>query len=99
MTDPSRPRPVPGPPRPGLGGAPVTGAVRPAGPAAVPPAAAGPVGVGPAGAESAGAEPAGAGPDAGALAGLDRRPVAEHVAVFEAEHGRLQRELATIDQL
>ncbi len=94
MTDPSRPRPVPGPPRPGLGGAPVTGAVRPAGPAAVPSAAAGPAGVGP-----AGAEPAGAGPDAGALAGLDRRPVAEHVAVFEAEHGRLQRELATIDQL
>ena len=92
MTDPSRPRPVPGPPRPGLGGAPVTGAVRPAGPAAVPPAAAGP-----AGAESAGAESAG--PDAGELAGLDRRPVAEHVAVFEAEHGRLQRELATIDQL
>ncbi len=41
-----------------------------------------------------------AGPDgAAALAGLDRRPVAEHVAVFEAEHDRLQRELATIDQL
>ena len=34
-----------------------------------------------------------------ALAGLDQRPVAEHVAVFEAEHDRLQRELATIDQL
>ena len=30
---------------------------------------------------------------------LDRRPVAEHVAVFEAEHARLQRELGTIDQL
>jgi len=25
--------------------------------------------------------------------------VAEHVAVFEAEHSRLQRELGTIDQL
>jgi hypothetical protein len=25
--------------------------------------------------------------------------VAEHVAVFEAEHARLQRELGTIDQL
>lgn len=33
------------------------------------------------------------------FAGLERRPVAEHVAVFEAEHGRLQRELGTIDQL
>ena len=28
-----------------------------------------------------------------------QRPVAEHVAVFEAEHARLQRELGTIDQL
>ena len=42
--------------------------------------------------------------DAGAelaapFAGLDQRPVAEHVAVFEAEHARLQRELGTIDQL
>ncbi|WP_448608208.1 hypothetical protein [Geodermatophilus sp. URMC 60] len=33
------------------------------------------------------------------FADLDRRPVAEHVAVFEAEHARLQRELGTIDQL
>lgn len=33
------------------------------------------------------------------FAGLEQRPVAEHVAVFEAEHGRLQRELGTIDQL
>jgi hypothetical protein len=30
---------------------------------------------------------------------LSLRPVAEHVAVFEAEHTRLQRELGTIDQL
>jgi hypothetical protein len=30
-------------------------------------------------------------------AGLDALPVAEHVAVFEAEHERLQRELGTID--
>ena len=35
----------------------------------------------------------------GQLAGLDDRPVAEHVAVFEAEHERLQRELGTIDPL
>ena len=33
------------------------------------------------------------------FADLKQRPVAEHVAVFEAEHGRLQRELGTIDQL
>ena len=33
------------------------------------------------------------------FADLDRRPVTEHVAVFEAEHARLQRELGTIDQL
>jgi hypothetical protein len=33
------------------------------------------------------------------FADLDERPVAEHVAVFEAEHSRLQRELGTIDQL
>jgi hypothetical protein len=31
--------------------------------------------------------------------GLDDRPVAEHVAVYEAEHERLQRELSTVDQL
>ncbi len=35
----------------------------------------------------------------GPFAGLDERPVAEHVAVFEAEHDRLRRELATIDQV
>lgn len=33
------------------------------------------------------------------FADLDERPVGEHVAVFEAEHSRLQRELGTIDQL
>ena len=33
------------------------------------------------------------------FAGLADRPVTEHVAVFEAEHERLQRELSTIDQL
>ena len=40
-------------------------------------------------------------PDSGeaAFADLDERPVSEHVAVFEAEHSRLQRELGTIDQL
>jgi hypothetical protein len=40
-------------------------------------------------------------PDSAAdrFADLAQRPVAEHVAVFEDEHGRLQRELGTIDQL
>jgi hypothetical protein len=33
------------------------------------------------------------------LARLADVPVAEHVAVFEAEHDRLRRELSTIDQL
>jgi hypothetical protein len=33
------------------------------------------------------------------FADLDEQPVAAHVAVFEAEHSRLQRELGTIDQL
>ena len=33
------------------------------------------------------------------FADLAERPVAEHVAVYEAEHDRLQRELSTIDQL
>ena len=33
------------------------------------------------------------------FAGLDEQPVGDHVAVFEAEHSRLQRELGTIDQL
>jgi hypothetical protein len=33
------------------------------------------------------------------FADLDEQTVAEHVAVFEAEHSRLQRELGTIDQL
>ena len=33
------------------------------------------------------------------FAGLADRPVVEHVAVYEAEHERLQRELSTIDQL
>jgi hypothetical protein len=33
------------------------------------------------------------------FADLGARPVAEHVAVFEAEHARLERELGTIDRL
>ena len=43
----------------------------------------------------AAAEPAEGSP----FAGLSARPVTEHVAVYQAEHERLQRELSTIDQL
>jgi hypothetical protein len=65
MTEPSVPRPVPGP------GRPVPGPIdRPA---------------------AAAAEDR--------FADLDRRPVVEHVAVFEAEHDRLQSELGTIDRV
>ena len=79
MTEPNRPRPVPGPPRPG-----------PWGGAAPVPAATSPDQARPADADTDDGTP---------FADLDRRPVAEHVAVFEAEHARLQRELGTIDQL
>ncbi len=81
MTEPSRPRPVPGPPRPGGAPAPGAGAVRPAGPPA-----------------GRGGDPE-ATPAPAPLAGLDARPVTEHVAAFEAEYRRLERELATIDRL
>jgi hypothetical protein len=33
------------------------------------------------------------------FADLEQRPVTEHVAVFEAEHARLQEQLSSIDQL
>ncbi len=82
MTDPSRPRPVPGPPRPGRWG----------GPAPVPAATPSPE------METVPVE-APAADDGGPFADLATRPVAGHVAVFEAEHARLQRELGTIDQL
>ena len=45
------------------------------------------------------ASPESTDPAADRFADLAQRPVAEHVAVFEDEHGRLQRELGTIDQL
>lgn len=45
------------------------------------------------------ASPQSADPAADRFADLAQRPVGEHVAVFEDEHGRLQRELGTIDQL
>ncbi|SFK67274.1 hypothetical protein SAMN04488085_10310 [Geodermatophilus ruber] len=45
------------------------------------------------------AQPPASAPDDPPFGDLAHRPVTEHVAVFEAEHVRLQRELATIDQL
>ena len=38
-------------------------------------------------------------PDEASFEHLGQRPVSEHVAVFDSEHARLQRELGTIDQL
>jgi hypothetical protein len=72
---------------------PVPGPPRPAG------ATAGDAGRGSAAADApvAGAPDPGAGHDP--FAGLDQRPVDEHVAVFEAEHDRLQRRLGGIDQV
>ena len=66
---------------------PVPGPPRP-GPSSVEPAT--PTGESAPAAERSAGEP---------FTGLDEKPVAEHVAVFEAEHARLQRELGTIDQL
>ncbi len=89
MTEPSSQRPVPGPPRP------------------APPAS----GPSPSSPSTSGQSPTPSSPGSPAVpseqpgpaddrfAGLEQRPVAEHVAVFEDEHGRLQRELGTIDQL
>jgi hypothetical protein len=54
---------------------------------------------GPAAPRPADAEPAPATSGVSPFAGLADRPVADHVAVYEAEHERLQRELSTIDQL
>jgi hypothetical protein len=44
-------------------------------------------------------ETEGTGPSEDRFADLAERPIAEHVAVYEAEHARLERELGTIDQL
>jgi hypothetical protein len=86
VTDPAQPRPIPGPPRPVPG--PVPGAsTRP-----VPDPGAAPAG-------DDGASPGAPVPESSRFADLAERSVAEHVAVYEAEHERLQRELSTIDQL
>ena len=84
MTEPIAQRPVPGPLRPGPSPT----------PAPVP-------ATGTTQAQESRAPQPGA-PEPGPatrLTGLEGLPVAEHVAVFEAEHQRLQRELGTIDPL
>ncbi len=83
MTEPSAQRPVPGPPRPGT----------------APSAAPVPVPGGAPGAADERVLAPGTSREGERLADLDGLPVAEHVAVFEAEHERLQRELGTIDPL
>ena len=90
MTEPSAQRPVPGPPRPGSAPFPAP-ALGTAPPAPAPGAALS--------AADGRAEDARTGAASDRLAGLDELPVAEHVAVFQAEHERLQRELGTIDPL
>jgi hypothetical protein len=45
------------------------------------------------------APPAAEGTPEDPFADLAGRPIAEHVAVYETEHARLERELGTIDQL
>ncbi len=49
--------------------------------------------------DDAAAAPESTAPARDDLADLAERPLAEHVAVFEAEHARLERELGTIDRL
>ncbi|MDP5183421.1 hypothetical protein QOZ88_12295 [Blastococcus sp. BMG 814] len=85
MTEPTAPRPVPGPYRPGPAPVAVPGA-----PSTEP--RPGPVPEAPAEDRTTPADDGD-----GRLDGLDELPVSEHVAVFEAEHARLQRELGTID--
>ena len=96
MTEPTAARPVPGPYRPGRAPAPAAADLPAAGdraPETAPTAAE----AAPGEAAQGGAAQPGTPERARALAGLGDLPVAEHVAVFEAEHARLQRELGTID--
>ncbi len=79
MTEPTRPRPVPGPPRPGPVGVPAS--------------------TGPADDTATDTATDTGGRSGARFADLAQLPLGEHVARFEAEHDRLQRELGTIDQL
>ncbi|WP_346623491.1 hypothetical protein [Blastococcus montanus] len=89
MTEPTAQRPMPGPYRPGPAAAPAVPAADRAAEDTHRPGAA------PHPGEDTGEQ----GADGRRLTGLEELPVAEHVAVFEAEHARLQRELGTIDPL
>ncbi|TYP81983.1 hypothetical protein [Blastococcus xanthinilyticus] len=96
MTQPTAPRPVPGPYGPASG--PASAADPGQGGTAAEPVPAG--AAQPADDDARRPAPGGQAPEdrrSAGLAGLDGLPVSEHVAVFEAEHGRLQRELGTID--
>lgn len=87
MSEPTSPRPVPGP------GPGVPGPGRADGERPVVPGADGERPVVP------GADGERADDSSDRFVGLAQRPVSEHVEVFEAEHGRLQTELGTIDRL
>jgi hypothetical protein len=87
MSEPSRPRPVPGPP---AGAAPRPVPAEPAEAQTAADATA---------TDPTATEPTAAGSAPAPFADLDQRPVTEHVDVYEAEHARLERELRTIDQL
>jgi hypothetical protein len=87
MSEPSRPRPVPGPP---AGAAPRPVPAEPAEARTAADATA---------TDPTATEPTAAGSAPAPFADLDQRPVTEHVDVYEAEHARLERELRTIDQL
>ena len=63
------------------------------------PSSAGPIPGPPRPGPAAAGVPADQRPDECSFEDLAQRPVSEHVAVFETEHARLQRELGTIDQL
>jgi hypothetical protein len=92
MSEPSRPRPVPGPP---AGAAPRPVPAEPAEARTAADATA----TDPTATDPTATEPTAAGSAPAPFADLDQRPVTEHVDVYEAEHARLERELRTIDQL
>lgn len=89
MTEPIAQRPMPGPYRPGPAAAPAV----PVADRAVEETG------GPGAAAQPGEDTGGQAAGGRRLTGLEELPVAEHVAVFEAEHARLQRELGAIDPL
>ena len=96
MTSPDRPRPLPGPPGARL---PVPGPAVPRPVTAPAPGDGGATAVSPSPDRVTDAADTGSTAAPDGLPDLAGRPLSEHVAVFEAEHARLQRRLSTIDQL